>query len=67
MFTNCNKIPYLVMLLFYIIMPLYMFLFSNDIRDYAIATFILILGLLLNYVIKNKDNKKVQELLQKWF
>lgn len=48
-------------------MPLYMFLFSNDIRDYVIATFILGLGLLLNYVIKNIDNKKVQELLQKWF
>ncbi len=67
MFKNCNKIPYLVMFLFYIIMPLYMFLFSNDIRDYAIATFILVLGLLLNYVIKNIDNKKVQELLQKLF
>ena len=53
--------------LFYIMMPLYMFLFSNDIRDYAIATFILVLGLLLNYVIKNIDNKELQELLQKWF
>jgi hypothetical protein len=48
-------------------MPLYMFLFSKDIRDYAIASFILGIGLLLNYVIKNIDNKKVQELLQKWF
>ena len=67
MFTNCNKILYLAMFLFYIMMPLYMFLFSNDIRDYSIATFILVLGLLLNYVIKNIDNKKVQELFQKWF
>jgi hypothetical protein len=48
-------------------MPLYMLLFSNDIRDYAIATFILVLGLLLNYVIKNIDNKELQNLLQKWF
>ena len=55
------------MFLFYIIMPLYIFLFSNDIRDYAIATFILVLGLLLNYLIKNINNKKVQELLQKLF
>ena len=48
-------------------MPLYMFLFSNDIRDYAIATFILVLGLFLNYAMKNIDNKELQELLQKWF
>ena len=48
-------------------MPLYIFLFSNDIRDYAIATFILVLGLLLNYLIKNIDNKELQELLQKLF
>lgn len=67
MFGKFTNLVYLAMFLFYIIMPLYMFLFSNDIRDYAIATFILVLGLLLNYVIKNIDNKKVEELLQKWF
>ena len=67
MFGKYKKLIYLAMFLFYIMMPLYMFLFSNDIRDYAIATFILGIGLLLNYVIKNIDNKKVQELLQKWF
>ena len=67
MFGKYKKLIYLAMFLFYIMMPLYMFLFSNDIRDYAIATFILVLGLLLNYLIKNIDNKKVQELLQKLF
>ena len=67
MFGKYKKLIYLAMFLFYIMMPLYMFLFSNDIRDYAIATFILVLGLLLNYVIKNIDNKELQELLQKWF
>ena len=67
MFGKYKKLIYLAMFLFYIMMPLYMFLFSNDIRDYAIATFILGIGLLLNYVIKNIDNKELQELLQKWF
>lgn len=67
MFAKYTKIIYLAMFWFYIIMPLYMFLFSNNIRDYAIATFTLGVGLLLNYIIKNIDNKKVQELLQKWF
>lgn len=67
MFAKYTKIIYLAMFLFYIIMPLYIFLFSNNIRDSAIATFTLGVGLLLNYIIKNIDNKKVQELLQKWF
>ena len=41
MFGKYTKIIYLAMFLFYIIMPLYMFLFSNNICDYAIATFTL--------------------------
>ena len=67
MLKKYQKIIYLAFMLFYIVLPFCMFIFSNDIHDYASATFILILGLFFNVILKNNHNKQVEEILKKLF
>ena len=67
MFDKYIKVTYTFLFLLYVITPLYIFFISDSSFDYLIATLILIIGFILHFILENRDNKKVQESLFKWF
>ena len=67
MFGKYLYITKVFLFLLYVITPLYIFFVSDSSFDYLIATLILIIGFILHFILENRDNKKVQEFLLKWF
>lgn len=63
MFDKYKKITYTFLFLLYIITPLYIIIYSNSLVDYAIALFILTLGFILQFIIKNGLKRSIREFL----
>jgi hypothetical protein len=67
MFDRYKKITYTFLFLLYVITPIYIIIYSNSLVDYAIALFILTLGLILQFIIENGHKRSVREFLLRWF
>ena len=67
MFNRYKKITYTFLFLLYVITPLYIIVYSNNLVDYAIAAFILSLGFGLQFIIENGHDSRVREFLLRWF
>ena len=67
MFDKYIKVTYTALFLLYVITPLYIFFVSSSSFDYFIAILILTMGFGLHFILENRNNKKLQEFLAKWF
>lgn len=67
MFDKYKKITYTFLFLLYVITPLYIIVYSNNLVDYTIALFILSLGFGLHFIIENGHKRRVREFLLRWF
>ena len=67
MFDKYKKITNTFLFLLYVITPLYIFFVSSSTFDYFIAILILTMGFGLHFILENRDNKKLQEFLARWF
>ena len=59
------KIIHFFMIYVYILIPIYVLLFSKSNEDYKNALIMLVIGLFLDFLFRNFDNKKLMDFLRK--